>query len=147
MNILFVCTGNTCRSPMAEALARALLKENNKDWVTVKSRGLAVGESAPAAANAISVMAEYGLDLKSHRAAPMTAEDFAQADLILTMTRFQKAALLSPTRSKQIMTLREFAGLEGDIADPYGGSLEDYRQCAEDIYNCLLSLPFSLAVD
>lgn len=127
MNIIFVCTGNTCRSPMAEALLR---KKTNLH--TVSSAGLSVAFPAPAAENAAAVMREYGLDISAHRARPLTAEDAGQADLILTMTGGHKALLtaLFPDAAEKTFTLCEYAGTPGDIDDPFGGDMDTYRRCA-----------------
>lgn len=146
MLILFVCTGNTCRSPMAACMARALLAENNKDWVQVDSRGLAAAEGEPASENAQIVMERMGLDLSAHRARQLTGEDLAKADLIVTMTEAHKRALLA-VRSQGVVTLKELAGEQGDIVDPFGGSLDRYMDCAEEIYRCLQPLPYLVAVD
>ena len=146
MRIVFVCTGNTCRSPMAKCIARAFLAENNKDWVEVESRGLAAEVGAPASEYAQLAMERMGLDLSHHRARQLTREDVESADLIVTMTEAHKAALW-PLRQKGLVTLKELAGERGDISDPYGGSLEQYILCSEEMYRCLEGLPFMVAVD
>ncbi len=131
MNIIFVCTGNTCRSPMAEALLR-----KKTDAHTVSSAGLSVFSAAPAAENAVTVMGTYGADLSTHRSQQLTAEAVQNADLILTMTAGHKAVLctLFPDAAPKAYTLGEYAGSPGfDVADPFGGDLETYRACAADI--------------
>ncbi len=135
MNILFVCTGNTCRSPMAAVLMDKLARERKLD-IRIESAGLAAPEGAPASENAAEAMRDYGVDLTRHRAKNVTAELLDQCDLILTMGAAHKAALdkFAPGR---VFTLAEFAGASGDIRDPYGGDLETYKKCAEDIYGLL----------
>lgn len=135
MNIIFVCTGNTCRSPMAEALLR-----QKNDAHTVSSAGLSVFSAAPAAENAITVMQEYGADLSAHRARQLTVEAVQNADLILTMTAGHKAVLctLFPNAAPKTRTLGEYAGTpESDVDDPFGGDLATYRACAAEIARLL----------
>ena len=134
MRILFVCTGNTCRSPMAQAMASALLG----DKFSVISAGLMAQESAAASSHAIAAMHERQLDLKAHRSQPVTETLLAEADLILTMTSSHKAALLQAAPGK-LFTISEYAGgdLGKNVSDPFGGSLDLYRECAKEIH-CLL---------
>ena len=82
MNIIFVCTGNTCRSPMAEGLFKKILQEQKKENILVSSAGLSVPVSAPASQNAITVMKEQDIDLQQHRAQQLTAAMLADADRI-----------------------------------------------------------------
>ncbi len=135
--ILFVCTGNTCRSPMAEAVARRYLTERGlRESVEVFSRGIAAASGQPASDNAILAMGEQGLNLDSHRSGFLMAEEVARADLILTMTRRHKdlVATLYGGAAEKVFTLAEYAGMpDGDIADPFGGDLETYRRCSQTI--------------
>lgn len=147
--ILFVCTGNTCRSPMAEGLLKKRLRELGRTDIKVLSRGVAVGYAAPASENAQKVMAEdYQVDLERHRAALLTAEDLKGASLVLTMTRRHKELLEQefPWIRDRLFTLKEYAALrseqEGkygdgpedlDIADPFGQGVEIYRKSAREI--------------
>ncbi len=130
MNIIFVCTGNTCRSPMAEALFR-------KDHAAhqVSSAGLSVLYPAPAAENAITVMQEYGLDISSHQSRQLTDKLVEAADVILTMTSGHLAILhtLFPAARDKIFLFSSYAGGKGDLEDPFGGDIEVYRECAEKL--------------
>ncbi len=84
--VLFVCTGNTCRSPMAEVIARSRAAELGWDHVEVRSAGIAAFPGAPASVGAVRAASKHGLDLSDHASAPLTAEAAREADLILTMS-------------------------------------------------------------
>ena len=133
MHILFVCTGNTCRSPMAEVVAKAVFP---KEGYTFSSAGLGVMEPSGASENACLAVEEVGLDLRNHQSHQITLEDIQGADLILTMTNGHKQALSAVCQQCQtpLFTLSEFAGKpEEEVTDPYGCSLEGYRRCLEQI--------------
>ncbi len=138
MNILFVCTGNTCRSPMAAGLMNKIAIEEDLD-VRIESAGLFAAEGSPASDEAIEAMKKYDVDLSDHRAKQITPELIEKCDVILTMTAAQKM-LLSEVAGDKTYTLCEYAGTEGDIADPFGGDLEEYEEVAQMIYFALQSI-------
>lgn len=144
--VLFVCSGNTCRSPMAEGLLRKIAEERGlggEDGIMVMSAGLAAWEGDPASEHARTVAAEEGFDLGAHRARRLVPEMVREADLVLAMTERHKAAIVAlvPEARDKVFTLKEFAqqGAEGglDVGDPYGGSVEVYRRTMAEIKEAL----------
>jgi protein-tyrosine-phosphatase len=133
--LLIVCTGNTCRSPLAKVFSELWLTQAGVDGWGVESAGLAVMASIPASSHAQTVAGEYGADLSNHRSRQVTADMLDCADLVLVMTTHQKSLLLQklPRMPEKIYTLGKFAGRPGDVSDPFGGSLEIYRQTAEEL--------------
>lgn len=135
MNLLIVCTGNTCRSPMAEALMRRRIQERAlNDW-QVLSAGISA-DGSPAAQHAVEVMAELGLDLTRHRSRSLTPALCQAADRIAVMTQDQAVLLgmLFDVPPEKVTVL-------GDgIPDPYGGSLETYRRTRDALDRALEAL-------
>jgi len=129
-SILFVCTGNTCRSPMAEALARHAAEERKLDGLQIASAGVAALDGEPASPNAQRAMESRGLSLKAHRARRLTPEIAREAGLILTMTETHARAVGQIAPEAKVFTLRGYLGEAGDVADPWGGSEAVYEACA-----------------
>ncbi|MDD6214373.1 MAG: low molecular weight protein arginine phosphatase [Firmicutes bacterium] len=145
MNILFVCTGNTCRSPMAAALFNKIAVKRNLD-VRIESAGIFANEGEPASTEAVVAMKKYGIDLLGHHSQSINTELLEKCDLILTMTTAHKM-LIEPSAQGKTFTLNEYAGMDEDIQDPYGGDVEEYERCAEQIYSALLKVADRIAYD
>jgi protein-tyrosine phosphatase len=138
--IVLVCTGNTCRSPMAEILLKKRLAEQlgckidelEDRGVLVQSAGIAAMSGGRAAEEAVETMKLRGLDLTVHESQPLSDRIVRYADLILTMTRGHREAILGqwPEARERAFLV---AGDRGDISDPIGGPAELYRRCAEQI--------------
>lgn len=133
--ILFVCTGNICRSPLAEALLKRALHERTVEDVSVESAGTGAWDGAPASEGAYLVALERGLDLSGHRARLLTREIVEDAAMILTMARHHRARVHELGGEGRVHVLGEYVGKTGEeaeVGDPFGGDLEVYRDtCAE----------------
>ena len=140
-NVLFVCTGNTCRSPMAEGIFNTVAKERGLS-AQAESAGLC-SPDMPVSENAALAMKEIGIDISAHHSRPLTRNEVENADLILTMTRAHKLAILTSSAdcSGKLYTLCEYAGDENsDVTDPYGGSLDDYRACRDNLKQLIVKV-------
>lgn len=130
MRVLFVCTGNTCRTPMAEAIARRFAAERGLEDIEFGSAGTSAWDGAPASDGAMLVGMEEGLDLNAHRARMLSREIIADADLVLVMSphhRERVAALGGEAKTHLLTDFAARASTERAVMDPFGGDLEMYR--------------------
>ena len=138
MEMLFVCTGNTCRSPMAEGLMNHMAKKNGLD-IEAKSAGIFTWVGQNVSEEAVEVIKEEGIDISSHKSRLITRNLVEEADLILTMTVGHKEQLLSgygcyDFLDGKIYTLKEYAyGVEEDIEDPFGRGIQAYKNAKDEI--------------
>lgn len=131
--ILFVCTGNTCRSPMAEVIARRRAAELGYDRVEVRSAGVGAFPGSPASGGALRAAEEHGLDLSGHRSTLLDGPLAAQADLILTMSPGHLMRVVELGAGDHAALLTSYAGGDDEragfgIPDPIGGPDEEYLE-------------------
>ena len=129
MKILFVCTGNTCRSPMAEALMKSKCQDRND--IEISSCGLCAFSGDSASAESIDAMKSYNIDLSEHRARAFNIYMASEYDLFCVMTESHAQAI------SQLVPRDKIVILGGGIADPYGKSEEEYLLCAKQIDTAL----------
>lgn len=142
--ILFVCTGNTCRSPLAEVLSRKILAQHlgcepeklAERGYSIESAGLAALPGQEATPEAVEVAREHGCDLTSHRSRPVTENLLARTDLVVGMTRSHLVALLDVFSETGVVPRLLLPG-GYDLEDPIGCELEVYRECARTIVRAL----------
>lgn len=130
--ILFVCTGNTCRSPMAEAI----LKNHKIEDVEVRSAGVYAVNGSESSAHTKSVLQENNI-IHDHQSRVLSESDITWATYVLTMTASHKEVIIDhfPRAINKTFTLKEFAGetFDRDVADPFGGNPTHYREAYQEI--------------
>jgi protein-tyrosine-phosphatase len=136
--VLFVCSGNTCRSPLAEAIARRLIDEEGIPAFEVASAGTFAMDGGCASSGSLEIARENELDLESFTTRRLTSEILDWADLVLVMEPGHRSGVLglSPVADTKTKLLGEIAGAKGAdaaVADPFGGSLDSYRRTFQKI--------------
>lgn len=142
-SILFVCTGNTCRSPLAEVLARVSLERRGWSHVKVDSAGEAAAWDAPASEGSLQAAADVGLDLSGHRSQPLTRELVANADIILAMTPSLLLEVETSGGEGKASLLTELINGEGagePIPDPIGSTPDVYAEVRDQISSAIEGL-------
>lgn len=138
MHILFVCTGNTCRSPLAEAVARHLIAERAWPDLTVSSAGTNAWADAPASDGSLLVALENDLDLSEHRARILAPELVATSDVILAMGphHLESAEAMGGVGKSWLLTGFVHGPAQAwPVTDPFGGDLDGYRATYEELHH------------
>lgn len=139
MRVLFVCTGNTCRSPMAEGILKDIAEKKNLD-IEVVSAGIFAEDDGPIAENSIKAMDEIGIDISAYRSKSLSEDEIRKADIILTMGNSHKYFIEEKYEFAigKTFTLLEYTyGFKDDIVDPYGGDIELYKYTRDEIYQAI----------
>jgi len=148
IHVLFLCTGNTCRSPLAAGLLTRVLAERKVDGVTVGSAGTDALEGAPVSEGSYLVGLERGIDLSAHRATALSRDTLASATLVLGMTSWhvRRARAIDPDAPAHLLT--EFAGAPADdVPDPFGGDISGYREMRDHLEPLVARVADRLAAD
>ena len=140
-SVLFVCTGNSCRSVMAEAILRMRLYELGKDHIDVRSAGVRALDGLPSSDETIEVMKEEGVDVSDYRAKNITADMIKKADLILAMEPMHKDEILAlvPEAKSKTYLLKEYGSSSTfnpkgfSVHDPIGKPIDEYRITRDEI--------------
>ncbi|MGI6551222.1 MAG: low molecular weight protein arginine phosphatase [Syntrophomonadales bacterium] len=147
--LVFICSGNTCRSPMAKGLFVKHLEDRKPELIgeiEVMTAGTSPNSGEGASRGAMKAMEEVGVDLSDHKAQPVSEAVLAQADWILTMTRSHRDYLTRIYgKNDKLFTLYEFLGQDKDVLDPFGGDVAVYRACRNELQQLIEMLIEKLA--
>ncbi|MGK2962737.1 MAG: low molecular weight protein arginine phosphatase [Gemmatimonadaceae bacterium] len=136
MKILFVCSGNTCRSPLAEAVLKRMAAEAGRGDIEVSSAGTQAWDGSPASDGSMLIGLERGLDLSAHRSRQLAPGMLEEADIVLVMAPSHLAQAKEMYPSANVHLLGGYVAGRGSAAtvqDPFGGDLAAYRETADDI--------------
>ena len=141
MKIMFICTGNICRSAMAHLMLLKKAQEQNKN-IEVYSCGVWAENGDIPTYEGITVMKEYGIDLSTHKATNIKNSKIEEMDVILCATNNHKrnVILMYPNLKDKVYTMKEYAGYKEndlDISDPWGYGMDVYKKCAKEIEICI----------
>lgn len=143
--LIFVCTGNTCRSPMAEAIYRNLDRESD---VKVISRGLVVLFGEPINPKADVVLKKHDLEISKHISKGLRESEIDDETLILTMTEAHKSKIIDDySKVMNVYTIKEYTGENGDVVDPYGGTLVEYEDCYVELARLVKKTVYKISED
>lgn len=135
MNVLFVCTGNTCRSPMAAGIFKKIVQDKNLKNVNILSAGISADNNTGATQNAIKACRKLGIDLKNHTSKSIFDVNLGKIDKFIVMTDIHRNFLINlGVKGEKIFVLGK------QISDPFGGDLRVYERCRDEIYCALCEL-------
>lgn len=142
MNILFVCTGNTCRSPMAAEIFKKIIDEKNLKNINISSAGIAADNNSRASQNAMEACKELNIDLNGHISKSIFDVNLKNIDKFIVMTQTHKDFLIGlGVKDEKILVLGN------QISDPFGGNIETYKNCRDQIYKALCKLIDDMFLD
>jgi protein-tyrosine-phosphatase len=145
--LLFVCSGNTCRSPLAEGIAKIKFPQSLSEDIEITSAGSSAIEGVPASDLAVRVASEHGIDISQHKTRLLSRSLVKQADLIVTMSskHRQTVGILEPSALEHTYLLTDFCDdAAGDVPDPINGDIHVYRRTFQIIEKCLDSVKHRL---
>ena len=141
--LLFVCSGNTCRSPLAEGIAKKLFPDDLLKKVEISSAGSSAVDGLPASSPAIEVAGTHSIDLSNHRSTLLSRTLVKEVDLIITMgsKHRETVGIIEPSALDYTYLLTEFCDVEcGDIPDPIGLGADEYEKTYQQLKKCILQL-------